>query len=126
MAAAPHAVNRAVAAAAEDRRIFVNAVDDPPNASAYLGGVVRHAGVTVAISTDGRAPALAGLIRQAFDSAMYFIERAARAIESSWLSYPYDTPCCVRTANRAGLRSSMSSGILPTRPSWVRMYGRAM
>lgn len=70
VAAAPHAVNRAVAAAAEDRRIFVNAVDDPPNASAYLGGVVRHAGVTVAISTDGRAPALAGLIRQAFETLL--------------------------------------------------------
>ena len=67
VAAAPREVNRAVAAAAETRRVFVNAVDDPPNASVYLGGVVRRGGVTVAISTDGRAPALAGLIRQALE-----------------------------------------------------------
>ena len=68
VAAAPSAVNRAVQAAAEERRIFVNAVDDPQHATAYLGGVVRRDGVTVAISTDGRAPALAGLLREALDA----------------------------------------------------------
>ncbi len=70
VAAAPPAVNRAVAAAAEQRRVFVNAVDDPANASAFLGGVVRRGGVTVAISTDGKAPALAGLLRQAIDAVL--------------------------------------------------------
>ncbi len=68
VAAAPPAVNRAVLAAAEPRRIFVNAVDDPNNATAYLGGVVRRDDVSVAISTNGRAPALAGLLREAFDA----------------------------------------------------------
>jgi siroheme synthase-like protein len=34
VAAAPPPVNRAVAVAAEARRVFVNAVDDPSNASA--------------------------------------------------------------------------------------------
>jgi uroporphyrin-III C-methyltransferase/precorrin-2 dehydrogenase/sirohydrochlorin ferrochelatase len=43
-------------------------VDDPPNATAYLGGVVRRDGVTIAISTGGRAPALAGLMREALDA----------------------------------------------------------
>ena len=70
VAAAPPAVNREVAAAAATRRVFVNAVDDPPNGSVYLGGVVRRGGVTVAISTDGRAPALAGLIRQALEALL--------------------------------------------------------
>ena len=68
VAAAPPAVNHAVLSAAESRRVFVNAVDDPRHASAYAGGVVRREGVTVAISTDGRAPALAGLLREAFDA----------------------------------------------------------
>jgi uroporphyrin-III C-methyltransferase/precorrin-2 dehydrogenase/sirohydrochlorin ferrochelatase len=68
VAAAPPAVNRQVNAAAEARHIFVNAVDDPQHATAYLGGVVRRAGVTIAISTDGRAPALAGLLREALDA----------------------------------------------------------
>jgi uroporphyrin-III C-methyltransferase/precorrin-2 dehydrogenase/sirohydrochlorin ferrochelatase len=57
-----------VSAAAEARHIFVNAVDDPEHATAYLGGVVRRDGVTIAISTDGRAPALSGLLREAFDA----------------------------------------------------------
>src|SRR5204862_417716 len=59
--------NRRVAAAADERRIFVNAVDDPSNASAYAGGVLRRGGVTVAISTDGHAPALAGLLRESIE-----------------------------------------------------------
>ncbi len=70
VAAATPAVNREVALAAEARRVFVNAVDDPPNASLYLGGVVRRAGVTFAISTDGRAPALAGLLREGLDAVL--------------------------------------------------------
>ena len=70
VAAAPPEVNREVAAAAAERRLFVNAVDDPPNASLYLGGVVRRGGVTAAISTDGRAPALAGLLREALEALL--------------------------------------------------------
>lgn len=70
IAAATPAVNRQVARAAEARRLFVNAVDDPPNASAYLGGVLRRAGVTVAVSTGGQAPALAGLLREALEAAL--------------------------------------------------------
>ena len=68
VAAAPPAVNREVARAAEERRIFVNAVDDAGSASAYLGGVLRKGGVTAAISTGGRAPALAGLLREALEA----------------------------------------------------------
>lgn len=70
VAAATPEVNRDVAAAAEKQQVFVNAVDDPANASAYLGGVVRRGGVTVAISTNGEAPALAGLLRQALDAVL--------------------------------------------------------
>lgn len=70
IAAATPEVNRAVAAAAGERCVFVNAVDDPAPASAYAGGVVRRAGVTVAISTAGKAPALAGLLREALDGLL--------------------------------------------------------
>ncbi|MDO8679234.1 MAG: bifunctional precorrin-2 dehydrogenase/sirohydrochlorin ferrochelatase [Acidobacteriota bacterium] len=66
-AAAPPAVNRAVREAAETRGVFVNAVDDPANATAFLGGTIARGGVTVAFSTAGQAPALAGLLREAFD-----------------------------------------------------------
>ena len=70
VAAATPEVNRAVANAAEARRIFVNAVDDPENASAYLSGVVRRDDVTIAISTAGDAPALTSLVREALDSVL--------------------------------------------------------
>ena len=79
VAAAPPEVNRAVSAAAAGRHLFVNAVDDPPNASVYLGAVVRRdGGVTLAISTSGRAPALAGLLREG-------LERLLPADLDAWL-----------------------------------------
>ena len=68
VAAAPPDVNRQVLEAANARQLFVNAVDDPDHATAYAGGVVRRNSVTIAISTGGRAPAMAGLIREALDA----------------------------------------------------------
>jgi uroporphyrin-III C-methyltransferase/precorrin-2 dehydrogenase/sirohydrochlorin ferrochelatase len=70
IAAATKAVNREVGRAAEARHVFVNAVDDPGSASAYLGGVVRKGGVLVAVSTQGQAPALAGLLREALEATL--------------------------------------------------------
>jgi uroporphyrin-III C-methyltransferase / precorrin-2 dehydrogenase / sirohydrochlorin ferrochelatase len=70
VAAATPAVNREVGAAAAARGLFVNAVDDPQAATAYLGGVVRRGEVEVAISTGGTAPALAGLLREALEAVL--------------------------------------------------------
>jgi uroporphyrin-III C-methyltransferase / precorrin-2 dehydrogenase / sirohydrochlorin ferrochelatase len=70
VAAAPPEVNRAVAHAAEARCLFVNAVDDLESASAYAGAIVQKAGVTIAMSTDGEAPALAGLMREALEELL--------------------------------------------------------
>ncbi len=70
VAAATPEVNRAVCAAAAERGLFVNAVDDPDSATAYLGGVVRRADVAIAISTGGVAPALAALLREAIDALL--------------------------------------------------------
>jgi uroporphyrin-III C-methyltransferase/precorrin-2 dehydrogenase/sirohydrochlorin ferrochelatase len=70
VAAATPEVNRQVQVAAEARQLFVNAVDDPAHATAYLGGVVRRGDVAIAISTGGRAPALAGLLREAIEALL--------------------------------------------------------
>ena len=70
VSAAPPEVNRAVAQAAAERGLFVNAVDDVAAATAILGGVVRRSDVTIAISTGGLAPALAGLLREALDAVL--------------------------------------------------------
>ena len=70
VAAAPPEVNRQVQAAAEARCLFVNAVDDPAAATAYSAAVIRRGPVTVAFSTGGAAPALAGLIREGLESLL--------------------------------------------------------
>ena len=68
--AATPEVNRAVAEAAESLHRFVLAVDDKSAASAYGAGTLRRGGVTVAVSTDGRAPALAGLVREGLEAVL--------------------------------------------------------
>jgi uroporphyrin-III C-methyltransferase/precorrin-2 dehydrogenase/sirohydrochlorin ferrochelatase len=108
VAAATPEVNRQVAVAAEGRQVFVNAVDDVASASAYLGGVVRKGGVTLAISTDGRAPALAGLIREGLDAVL-----------------PNDLDAWQVTADRA--RQDWKSGNVPMesrRPLLLRAINR--
>jgi uroporphyrin-III C-methyltransferase/precorrin-2 dehydrogenase/sirohydrochlorin ferrochelatase len=70
VAAATPQVNRDVAAAADSRRVFVNAVDDPANATAFLSGTIRRDGVTIGISTSGEAPALTALVREALDAVL--------------------------------------------------------
>jgi len=108
VAAATPEVNREVAGAAETRRVFVNAVDDPGNASAFLSGVVRRDGVTIAISTSGDAPALTALVREGLDAVMpqdldRWI-RAARDQRSIWRreAVPMEQrkPCLLRALNR--------------------------
>jgi len=94
VAAATPEVNRQVARAAAPRRVFVNAVDDPASASAYLGGVVHKGGVVVALSTEGRAPALAGLLREALEATL-----------------PEDVEAWVETA--AALRARQKAAGLP-------------
>jgi siroheme synthase-like protein len=90
VAAAPPDVNRAVARAAEPRCLFVNAVDDLDSATAYAGALVQKAGVTIAMSTDGEAPALAGLMREALEALLPDdLERwmaQAQASRRDWLA----------------------------------------
>jgi siroheme synthase-like protein len=57
-------VNRAVYAAGEERRIWVNAADDPDNCSFTLMSVVRRGDLVVTVGTGGRSPALAAWLRE--------------------------------------------------------------
>ena len=108
VAAAPAEVNREVLTAAEARRIFVNAVDDPQHATAYAGGVVRREDVTIAISTDGRAPALAGLLREALDAWlprdldrwMMAADEARRSWKEQGVPMEQRRPLLLETLNR--------------------------
>src|ERR1700680_2626889 len=46
------------------------ACDDPANAAAFLSGVIRRDGVTLAISTGGAAPGLTALLREGLDAVL--------------------------------------------------------
>ncbi len=88
VAAATPEVNRSVAAAAGERGLFVNAVDDPAVATAYLPAVIRRGDVELAISTGGVAPALAALLREALaavlpDELERWVE-VAKAARAEW------------------------------------------
>ncbi len=108
VAAAPPEVNRAVATAATARGLFVNAVDDMASASAYLGGIVRRGSILLAISTNGLAPALAGLLREALEAVLPDeLERwidVARTARADWkragVPMPERRPLLLRALDR--------------------------
>jgi len=56
-------VNRRVHADGRARRVWVNAADDPEACAFTLPAVLRQGPVTVAVSTGGHSPALAGWLR---------------------------------------------------------------
>jgi len=62
-ATADPATNRAVFAAGEARRVFVNSADDPENCSFTLMSLVRQGDLVVTVGTGGRSPALATYLR---------------------------------------------------------------
>lgn len=63
-------VNREVWQESERRRIPINAADDPPHCSFILPAVHRDGDLVVAISTGGKAPALAVRLRDRFATVL--------------------------------------------------------
>ena len=63
-------VNRAVAAAAEERAIFANVVDDLELSTGILPAIVDRSPLMVAISTQGTTPALARHVRAQIETAL--------------------------------------------------------
>ena len=68
--------------------MFCVAVDDPPNATAYSGAVVRRAPFTIAISSSGAAPALTRLVREMVEQVLPGEEWVAHAqqLRERWKS----------------------------------------
>jgi siroheme synthase-like protein len=61
------AVNAAVFAAGEERRIWVNSADDPANCSFTLMSVIRRGDLVLSVGTGGRSPALATQVRRTLE-----------------------------------------------------------
>ena len=57
-------LNAAVAADARRRRIWVNAADDPDHCDFILPSVLRRGSLLVSVTTGGRSPALARIVRE--------------------------------------------------------------
>jgi uroporphyrin-III C-methyltransferase / precorrin-2 dehydrogenase / sirohydrochlorin ferrochelatase len=70
------AVNAAVFQAAEAAGILCNAVDDIANCHFYYGSIVQRGDLQIAISTNGKSPALAQRLRQELEQ-QYPAEYAA-------------------------------------------------
>jgi siroheme synthase-like protein len=52
---------------AQQQRCLVNVADDPPHCDFYMPAVVRRGHLTVAVSTEGQAPAFAAWLCRLFD-----------------------------------------------------------
>jgi len=61
-------VNAAVFREAESRGILCNAVDDIEHCHFYYGAVLQRGDLQIAISTNGKSPALAQRLRQEFET----------------------------------------------------------
>jgi precorrin-2 dehydrogenase/sirohydrochlorin ferrochelatase len=57
----------AIARAARDRGVLVNVMDDVPNCDFAAPAVVRRGDLVLAISTGGRSPALARMLREGLE-----------------------------------------------------------
>ncbi|PYO01070.1 MAG: siroheme synthase [Candidatus Rokuibacteriota bacterium] len=57
-------VNARVAADARRRRVWVNAADDPEHCDFLLPSVLRRGSLLVSVTTGGRSPALARVVRE--------------------------------------------------------------
>ncbi|MGC0823342.1 siroheme synthase CysG [Pantoea agglomerans] len=64
------AVNQQVAEAAEKQQIFCNLVDAPQQASAIMPSIIDRSPLMVAVSSGGRAPVLARLLREKLEAML--------------------------------------------------------
>ncbi|MFT4248825.1 MAG: NAD(P)-dependent oxidoreductase [Pseudomonas sp.] len=135
------ALNRRVAAAAGERRRWVNVVDDTELSSYHVPAIVDRAPLTIAISSAGAAPMLARRLRERLeteldhslgDLAELFARQRARirerlpdtALRRRWFEQVLDgeVPVLLRTGNldaaeRAFEAALASTGELPMRGS---------
>jgi len=63
-------VNQRVVDWCRERRVLVNAVDDPPNCDFYVPAVVKRNSLQMAISTEGKSPLYARKLREQMEQVI--------------------------------------------------------
>ena len=102
-------VDHAVFAAGQERRVWINAADDPANCSFTLMSVVRRGDIVVTIGTNGRSPALATWLRDhvrdemgaEYETLLEVLSEAREEMRSAG-----------RSSETADWRRALDSGIL--------------
>src|SRR5713226_2741792 len=60
--------NATVTREGRERRVWVNAVDDPPNCDFIMPGIVQRGDLIISISTSGTSPAMARKMREELEA----------------------------------------------------------
>ena len=117
LAAATPEVNRQVKIACDARRTFLIAVDDVASCSAIGAAQLHRGGLTLAISSDGKAPALVALLRRALSELLpddveewvALAERARTAWKARGTAFPERRPLLLRALNEMYERTEGAS-----------------
>lgn len=109
-------VNQAVFQESESRGILCNAVDDTEHCRFYCGAVVQRGDLQIAISTNGRSPALAQRLRKE-------LEAQFGAEYRLWLEWLGEARTAVRASGLTPERAKAVLHELASRESYERFLG---
>ena len=105
-------VNRAVVAAARQRGVWVNVVDDSESGDFQLPAVLRRGSFSVAVSSEGRSPAVACLLRdhlaESFGEEWQVFLEIAAAIRQKRLTQALKTEYNQRVLRRLWVDENLS------------------
>ncbi len=116
-------INAAIWAEGHARRQLVNVVDDPPHCNFIAPSIVRRGELIVAISTAGRSPASAKLIRREFEARFgpewatlldWLVERPGAAEAELEELLRSDAAARLRAGDVAGARAAFEAALAPT------------
>jgi siroheme synthase-like protein len=107
-------VNAAVFREAEARSILCNAVDDTDNCHFYYGSIVQRGDLQIAISTNGKSPALAQRLR-------HELEQQFGPEYATWLDWLGAARQILRSQNSEPERTKQWLHLLASQPMFEKL-----
>jgi len=126
-ATADEQVNARVAADAQAARVPVNVVDRPALCTFTVPATVRRGDLTIAVTTEGRAPALAGVLREELETHYgpeyaelvdLFADLRAQMLGAGWTGARIRA--AMRELYRDGITKAIANGGRPAAEQFVR------